>query len=156
MVRGSILYTSGDVQRLVGISQRQLTYWDQSALMRPHGRIANGPGSRRLYTTLDVVQLKVIRRLREAGLSLQRIRQAFDFINDIPNETAPLEELEVLTDGRRVLVMRSDELVVDAVARQFVLRLPLADLLTEVYDGISLSPFAYDAKPLSLAMNGEE
>lgn len=136
------LFTSGEVQRLVGLTQRQLTYWDQSALVRPRGRAAQGSGSRRLYTLLDVLQLKLVRRLRETGMSLQRIRHALRYLADLPDEPAPLAELEVLTDGKRILVKRSDEQLLDPLAQQFVLRLPLADLLAEVRDGVAPRPFA--------------
>lgn len=141
MVALSQLYTSHDARRLVGISQRQLTYWDQSALVRPHARAAAGRGSRRLYTVLDVVQLKVIRRLREAGMSLQKIRRAFVFIAALPDEPAPLAELAVLTDGQRIFVRRSDEAVVDALSGQLVLWLPLADVLAEVLSAMVPSPY---------------
>jgi DNA-binding transcriptional MerR regulator len=126
------VFTSGDVRSLVGLTQRQLTYWDTSALVHPHGRSAQGRGSRRLYTILDVLQFKLIRRLREAGLSLQRIRRALVAMADLDDEPAPLAELEILTDGKMVLVRRSDDRVLDPLTQQFVLRLPLADLLAEV------------------------
>ena len=127
-----LLYTSGEVRRLVGVSQRQLTYWDESALVRPSGRIASGRGSRRLFTVLDVLQLKLICRLKEAGLPLQRVRRALLRLATLSDEVAPVAELEVLTDGQRILVRRSGEHLLDPLANQYVLRLPLADLLAEV------------------------
>ena len=126
------LFTSGEVQQLVDVTQRQLAYWDKSAIAHPHGRPAQGSGSRRLYTLLDVIQLKLIRRLRQAGLSLQKIRQALINFADVVDESAPLAELEVVTDGHRILIGKSDETFLDPLARQYVLRLPLADLLTEL------------------------
>lgn len=136
----TILLTSGEVLRLVGLSQRELAYWDQSALVRPHGRSADGPGSRRLYTLLDVIQLKIIKRLRDAGVSLQRVRNAFSFLSDLVDEPSPLAELEILTDGNRIFVRRSDEAVVDALARQYALRFPVSDLLAEVHRDLRLVP----------------
>lgn len=134
------LYTSGEVQRLVGVSQQTLTYWNQSLLIKPHGRAAAGRGSRRLYTTLDVVQLKLIRRLRDVGVSLQKTRGALAFLANMSDEPAPLAELEVLTDGRRILVRRSNDSLVDPLTGQLVLRLPLIHLLTEVREGIASPP----------------
>ncbi len=138
-MRDLLLFTSGDVLNLVGLTQRQLAYWDTSAVAHPHGRSAQGSGSRRLYTLIDVLQLKLIRRLRQAGLPLQRIRQALINLSDMVDESAPLTELEVVTDGQRILVRRSDEQIVDPVARQYVLRLPLAHLLTEIEREMALS-----------------
>ena len=114
------------------MTQRQLAYWDDPTLVHPHGRPAQGTGSRRLYTLLDVVQLKLIRRLRLAGLSLQRIRQALINLSELADEPAPIAELEVVSDGHRILITGSDESTLDPLARQYVLRFPLADLLTEL------------------------
>ena len=134
------LFTSGEVQKLVGLTQRRLGYWDDPALARPHGRPAQGSGSRRLYTLLDVVQLKLILRLRQAGLSLQKIRQALLSLSDLLDEPAPLTELEVVTDGHRILIRRSNEQLLDPLARQYVLRFPLADLLTEIEEQVASGP----------------
>ena len=101
-------------------------------LAHPHGRPAQGRGSRRLYTLLDMVQLKLIKRLREAGLSLQKIRQALLNISDLTGEPAPLIELEIVTDGTQILIRRSSDELLNPLARQYVLRLPLADLLAEI------------------------
>ena len=146
------LFTSGEVRSIVGLTQRQLAYWDDPGLARPHGRTAQGRGSRRLYTLLDVVQLKLILRLRQAGLSLQKIRRALLNLSDLVDEPAPLNELEVVTDGHRILVRRSNDQLIDPLARQYVLRLPLADLLAEVEEQVALSPL-YGVKQ-SVAGNG--
>ena len=137
-----LLFTSGEVQRLVGVSQRQLTYWDQSALISPHGRDSAGRGSHRLYTVVDVVCLKTIRRLRESGISLQKIRSAMKFLSDLPDEPVPLAELEVVTDGNTILVVRSDASLVEVPTGQMVLRLPLSTLLSEVQQSIGVDLLA--------------
>ena len=134
------LFTSGEVQKIVGLTQRRLGYWDDPALARPHGRPAQGSGSRRLYTLLDVVQLKLILRLRQAGLSLQKIRQVLLSLSDLVDEPAPLTELEVVTDGHRILIRRSNEQLLDPLARQYVLRLPLSDLLAEIENQVASDP----------------
>ncbi len=134
------IFASGEVQKLVGLTQRQLAYLDISAVAHPHGRSAQGSGSRRLYTLLDVLQLKLIRRLRQAGLSLQKIRQALINLSDMADEPAPLTELEVVTDGERILIRRSDEQILDPLARQYVLRFLLVDLLAEIEKQMALSP----------------
>ncbi len=140
------LFTSSEVQKLVDVTQRQLAYWDSSAVAHPHGRLAQGRGSRRLYTLLDVIQLKLIRRLRQAGLSLQKIRQALINLSEVVDDPAPLAELEILTDGHRILIGKSDETFVTPLDRQYVLRIPLADLITELEKQI--------ASPLSERANG--
>ena len=90
---------------------------------------------------LDVVQLKLILRLREAGLSLQKIRRALLNLSDLVDEPAPLSELEVITDGHRILIRRSNEQLLDPLARQYVLRLALAGLLAEIEEQVTPSPY---------------
>ena len=138
MVASGLLLTAGEVRWVVGVTQRELAYWDEIGLVKPHGREASGTGSRRLYTLVDVVHLKIIKRLRQAGVSLQRIRASFQMLADLPDEPAPLVELQVLTDGSRILVERSDAGVVDATRPQFFLRLPIAELLGEVDEAVGL------------------
>ena len=75
-------YRGPQVAKIVGISYRQLDHWTSTGLVVPSVRDAEGSGSQRLYGFDDIVQLKVIKRLRDAGVSLQRIRRAIDEVRD--------------------------------------------------------------------------
>ena len=75
---GAAGYRGPAVATIVGISYRQLDHWTSTGLVTPSIRDAEGSGSQRLYWFDDIVQLKVIKRLRDAGVSLQRIRKAID------------------------------------------------------------------------------
>lgn len=86
-----------------------------------------------------MVKLKVIIRLRGAGVSLQKVRKALFVLEDLPDEPAPLAELEIIFDQSRVLVVRSDDSVLDLLAKQYVLRFSLADLVTELGDQLNLN-----------------
>ena len=59
-----------------GITYRQLDYWARTGLVEPTVRGATGSGSQRLYSFRDILILKVIKRLLDAGISLQQIRTA--------------------------------------------------------------------------------
>jgi len=59
-----------------GITYRQLDYWARTDLIRPSLADAPGSGSQRLYSFRDILLLKVIKRLLDAGISLQQIRTA--------------------------------------------------------------------------------
>ena len=59
-----------------GITYRQLDYWARTGLVEPSVRGASGSGSQRLYSFRDILLLKVIKRLLDAGISLQQIRTA--------------------------------------------------------------------------------
>lgn len=75
-------YRGPQVAKVVGISYRQLDHWTSTGLVTPSVRDAEGSGSQRLYGFDDIVQLKVIKRLRDAGVSLQRIRRAVEEVRD--------------------------------------------------------------------------
>lgn len=152
MTETTLLFTAGEVQDLVGVSQRQLTHWDASGLIHPGGKTAHGRGSRRMYTLRDIIQLKVIMRLRSAKLPLQRVRKALSVLETLPMEPAPLAELEILTDGRRLLIRRSNEDLLDPIARQYVLRLPLSVLLAEVEQRVKAESLEQETSKLETGL----
>src|SRR5215204_6590432 len=61
------------VIKLVGITYRQLDYWARTGLVTPSVRAADGSGTQRLYGFTDVVELRIIKRLLDAGVSLRQI-----------------------------------------------------------------------------------
>jgi len=63
---------------LVGITYRQLDYWARTGLVRPSLADARGSGTQRRYSYRDLVELKVVKQLLDAGVSLQRARKALD------------------------------------------------------------------------------
>src|SRR3954466_4531707 len=63
-----------------GITYRQLDYWARTGLVAPTIRSATGSGSQRLYSFKDIFILKVIKRLIDAGISLQQIRTAIEHL----------------------------------------------------------------------------
>jgi DNA-binding transcriptional MerR regulator len=71
-------FRSPQVCAVVGITYRQLDYWDRSGLLGPSLQEATGSGTQRLYTFADIVTLRVVKRLKDAGTSLHKIRSAFE------------------------------------------------------------------------------
>jgi DNA-binding transcriptional MerR regulator len=63
---------------LIGITYRQLDYWARTGLLRPSIADARGSGTQRKYSYHDVLELKVIKQLLDAGISLQRARRAVE------------------------------------------------------------------------------
>ena len=82
-------YRAPQVCKLVGITYRQLDYWARTNLIRPSLQQATGSGSQRLYSFSDVVQLKVIKRLLDAGMSLKKIRSAVTILAEQLDSSAP-------------------------------------------------------------------
>ena len=59
---------------LVDITYRQLDYWARTDLIRPSLSDARGSGSRRRYSYQDLLELKVIKTLLDAGIRLELVR----------------------------------------------------------------------------------
>ena len=108
-------YRGPIVCKLVGISYRQLDYWARTGLVTPSVRAADGSGSQRLYSFTDLVELRIIKRLLDAGVSLQRIREAIGYLR---KEAAgrPLTDVTLMSDGRRIFACHSGEEVVDVLS----------------------------------------
>src|SRR5579862_4093073 len=96
---------------IVGISYRQLDYWARTDLLRPSISEAKGSGSQRRYSYRDLVELKVIKRLLDAGVSLQQARRAIQCLREGLGEDLASANL-VLGEGQSVLA-RSQEAVID-------------------------------------------
>jgi len=135
-----------------GITYRQLDYWARTGLVAPTIRSATGSGSQRLYSFKDILVLKVVKRLLDAGVSLQNIRVAVDALR--LRGVDDLSQVTLLSDGTSVYECTSPEEVVDLLrGGQGVfgiavsgalreLRGSLAHLPGERADGVEATPSA--------------
>jgi DNA-binding transcriptional MerR regulator len=110
-------FRAPQVCKLVGISYRQLDYWARTKLIVPSLQQAKGSGSQRLYSFTDVVQLKVIKRLLDAGMSLMKIRSAVEILREQLDSQQPLADVTLLSDGQTIYAAHSEEEVVDVFKR---------------------------------------
>ncbi|HHV22286.1 MAG TPA: MerR family transcriptional regulator [Propionibacterium sp.] len=99
---------------VAGISYRQLDYWARTGLVTPEIRGAAGSGSQRLYSFRDVLLLKVIKRLIDAGISLQQIRKAVDHLR--ARGVNDLTTITLMSDGVTVFECTSDHEVIDLLS----------------------------------------
>ena len=106
-------YRAPQVCTLVGISYRQLDYWARTGLITPSVQEASGSGSQRLYSFSDVVQLKVVKRLLDAGMSLKKIRKAMEILSVELASESPLTDVTLLSDGITIYAAHSASEVVD-------------------------------------------
>ena len=119
---------------IVGISYRQLDYWARTDLIRPSLADAEGSGSRRRYSYRDLLELKVVKRLLDAGIKLESIREAFSYLRDSLGEDVASAHLVI--SGNTAVLVRDGELV-DVVNRyrgQGVLNLLPMDGVIEELD----------------------
>jgi len=102
---------------LVEITYRQLDYWARTGLITPSVQEAAGSGSQRLYSYTDVVQLKVIKRLRDAGMSLPKIRAAMEALSLQLGTDTPLSDITILVDGSGIFAAKSPTEVYDVLQK---------------------------------------
>ncbi|HKS99376.1 MAG TPA: MerR family transcriptional regulator [Rugosimonospora sp.] len=108
---GAVGYRGVTACNAASISYRQLDYWARTGLVVPSIRDASGSGTQRLYSFRDMVVLKVVKRLLDAGVSLQNIRKAIDALRSRGVED--LARITLISDGTTVYECRSPEEVVD-------------------------------------------
>jgi DNA-binding transcriptional MerR regulator len=120
------------VCKLVGITYRQLDYWARTGLLRPSITDAHGSGSQRVYSYRDLLELKVIKQLLDAGISLQRARRALECLRE--GLGADLASANLVLVGSDSVLARSDGEVVDLLrGGQGVLNIvPLAGVVGEL------------------------
>ena len=104
-------YRGPQTCKIVGITYRQLDYWTRTGLVTPTLQEAHGSGTQRLYSFNDLLQLKVIKGLSDAGASLQKIRQAIDYVRD--NVADDWSKVTIVADGGGVYACTHDSEVVD-------------------------------------------
>lgn len=96
-----------------GITYRQLDYWARTGLVVPSVRGAQGSGSQRLYSFQDILVLKIVKRLLDAGVSLQQVRAA---VNQLKTRGVDdLASITLMSDGASVYECTSDDEVIDLV-----------------------------------------
>ncbi len=95
---------------IVGISYRQLDYWARTNLLRPSISEARGSGTQRRYSYRDLLELKVIKRLLDAGVSLQSARRAIDVLRQSGEDVATAN---LVLNGSQSVLARSGEEIID-------------------------------------------
>ncbi len=103
-------YRGPQVCKIVGITYRQLDYWARTELVRPSVMDANGSGTQRLYSYRDLVELKVIKQMLDAGISLQSARKAVESLRAFDEDLA---SVRIVIQGPNIVLAQSDEQVMD-------------------------------------------
>jgi len=67
------------------------------------------PGRRRLYSFRDLVALRVVRSLLDNGMSVQRVRRAWDYLRRTAEMDVHLSQVRLVTDGQSIFRVASDE-----------------------------------------------
>jgi DNA-binding transcriptional MerR regulator len=124
-------YRGPQVCSIVGITYRQLDYWARTDLLRPSISEARGSGTQRRYSYRDLLQLKVIKRLLDSGISLHSARRALDCLRSSGEDVATANL--VIDEGRTVLTRSGEEIIDLLKGGQGVLNIvPMGAVVSEV------------------------
>jgi DNA-binding transcriptional MerR regulator len=116
---------------IVGITYRRLDYWARTDLVRPSGTDATGSGSRRRYTYRDLLELKVIKKLLDAGIKLESIRDVFSYMRE--HVDTDIGSAHLVISGSSVVLCDGNELIDVLRHGQGVLNvLPMSGVRDEV------------------------
>lgn len=94
---------------IVGISYRQLDYWARTDLIRPSLADASGSGSRRLYSYRDLLELRVIKSLLDAGIKLESVRTAFEYLRT--HVDTDIASAHLVISGSDVILCDGEQLI---------------------------------------------
>ena len=132
-------FTAHQASKFTGCTPRQLRYWDQIGLVRPSVQRTGGrSGVPRLYSFRDLVALKVVKSLLDGGMSLQRVRRAWGYLNRRAGLDKHLSEVKLVTDGVSIFkICRHDGEVLDALREgQLAFFVAIDDIASGVEAGV--------------------
>jgi DNA-binding transcriptional MerR regulator len=117
---------------IVGITYRQLDYWDRRDLVKPSLAAAHGSGTQRSYSYRDLVRLRVVKSLLDAGVKLDNARRAIEYLR--AEEGADWQTASIVLAGPNSILARDGDALIDLVKRgQGVLNIvPLGAVVGEV------------------------
>ncbi len=116
-------FTHAQAARLAGCRVQQLTAWERTELVAPSGA---GGG----YTFRDLVVLRVVRSLLDAGTPRARVRSA---LRALAAWGEDLASVRLVADGRTVWACGDDGQVLDALRHgQLALFVPVERIVDEV------------------------
>lgn len=107
-------YRGPTVCQIAGITYRQLDYWTRTGLVTASINAAAGSGSQRLYSFRDVLLIRIIKSLLDAGISLRNVRKALAHLNG--RGVGELSGLTLLSDGTTVYECTSADQIVDLLS----------------------------------------
>lgn len=123
-------YTAKKTAEIVGITYRQLDYWARTDLVRPTSP-AEGSGSRRSYSYKNLLELKAVKSLLDAGIKLESVRKAFDYLREQLDQDPT--EVNLVISEAAVLVSTGEQIIDLLRNGQGVLNvLPLSGVKSEV------------------------
>jgi DNA-binding transcriptional MerR regulator len=102
-------FSGTQAAKVVGITYRQLDYWARTDLIRPSLTDAAGSGSRRRYSYKDLLELRVIKTLLDAGINLESVREVFEYMRQ--HVDSDIASAHLVINGNSVMLAEGNELI---------------------------------------------
>ncbi len=103
------VFSGTKAAQIVGITYRQLDYWARTDLIRPSIADASGSGTRRAYKYRDLLELRVVKNLLDAGIRLEAIREVFTYLRD--HVDSEIAAAHIVISGQSVVLCQGDQLI---------------------------------------------
>jgi len=142
-------FSPEEVQRILGLTGKQLDYWDRLLLVSPRKEQGN-----RFYSFRDRSSCRTVKQLIDQGVPANRLRRALAALREkLAQVHRPLSELRILSDGKDVVV-ESEGARLEPLSGQFVLNFETRELGEKVR--VMVGPNADDWLATALEYDAEE
>jgi tetratricopeptide (TPR) repeat protein len=124
-------YTRNEVERMMGVTRRELDYWTRLRLVLPRARWGE-----RFFNFSDLVALETIKRLAARKVPARRIRRAVTILQtELGSTQTPLSMLRISTNGKQVVVYPplAAARPFEPLTGQFVLNFETAELDKKIH-----------------------
>ena len=126
-------YTGPQVCKIVDISYRQLDLWTTTKLIKASLRSIKGSGHHREYSFEDLLKIKIVKNLRDAGMSLQKIRKALISLEEIMKTETNYSDITVVSDGTSIYASKNEDDFIDILKKgQAVFGISLGPVTKEI------------------------
>ncbi len=116
---------------LTGCSRSQLRRWEKTGFFTPS---LTSDGARAAYSFLDLVELRALKRMLDAGIGARKVRRTLDFLREELRVERPLSQCRLVTDGSTVFRICEDTgQVMDTLKKgQLVFAVAIGDIAAEI------------------------
>ena len=150
-------FSPEEVQRILGLSAKQLDQWERLRLVTPQKETGA-----LYYDFRDLIGLRTVKQLLESGVPANRLQRAVDALREkLSKVQAPLAELRVVSDGKDVMVERGG-VRLDPLSGQFVLNFEIREIGERVRvitersgDDWFNAALAYESDPATKSQAGQ-
>jgi tetratricopeptide (TPR) repeat protein len=121
-------FDSKEVQRILGLTRKQLDYWDRLGLVS-----SRKEGRDRFYDFKDLIGLRTVKQLVETGVPVNRLRRALAALRqNLSWAGNSLAELRILSNGKDVIVESAGSQL-EPLSGQFVLNFETREIGERVH-----------------------